>query len=165
MSNFYSDSKFGVINRKWFGLVKKMGGDSATGYTFAATKGATTTKHLVAWYPRGPIKMMKAGSFCIATITNASVDLYQARIRTRGASASTGCTWYLKSTATAVAENTVASTTTFTVSQVKAGEYVAIDTATPTTDKATAVAATTTGTLAFFIDYVPTYDPTGKWDS
>ena len=37
MSNFYDDSKFGMVNRKWFGLTKKHGGDCAAGYTFGTT--------------------------------------------------------------------------------------------------------------------------------
>jgi hypothetical protein len=54
----------------------------------------------------------------------------------------------------------VASTTTFTVRQVKAGEYITVKTGTPQTDKGTAAnTATTLGTVAFFVDYVPTWDP------
>lgn len=164
MSNFYDDSKFGVIQRKWFGLTKKHGGDAASGYTFGTTD-ATVQSQLARWYPRGPIRMIKAGSFALATITNASNDLIQVTLRTRGASASTGAQWYAKSTSTAVSAYTYASTTTFTVRQVKAGEYISIVTGTPQTDKGTAAnTATTTGTVAFFVDYVPTYDVDGKWD-
>jgi len=165
MSNFYDDSKFGVIQRKWFGLTKKHGGDVAAGYSNTQAKSATVVSHLARWYPRGPIKMVKAGSFALATISNASSDLWPAKLKTRGASASTGCTWNVKSTASDVDAYTFASTETFTVSQVKAGEYISIQTGTPTTDQATVVAATTTGTMAFFVDYVPTYDNTGKWDA
>jgi hypothetical protein len=161
MSNFYSDGKFGVINRKWFGLTKKWGGDCANGYTFATTD-ATVITQLAKWYPRGPIKMLKAGTFILGTVTNASVDRIPVRLRTRGASASLGCLFYNAKGNQAV----IASTTTFTVSKVKAGEYINIVTGTPQTDKGTAAnTATTTGTVAFFVDYVPTYDPTGKWDA
>ena len=89
MSGDYSDDAYGVINRKWFGLTKKHGGDVATGYTFGTTD-ATKQTHLVSWFPRGPIKMIKAGSFILATLSNASVDIVPGRIRTRGASASLG---------------------------------------------------------------------------
>ncbi len=164
MANMYDDSKFGVIERNWFFLRPKWGGAAATGYEgYGATKGGTTKTVVTNWYPRGPIKMLKAGRLCMATLTNASSDLHKVTILTRGASASTGCTFYAKSTATAVSQKTFASTTSFTVSQVKAGEYVTIKMNTPTTDKATVVAATTTGTLAFFIDWVRTYGTT-KWD-
>lgn len=163
MSNFYDDSKFGVINRKWFGLSNKWGGDTGNAanlYTLGTTD-ATVRTQLAKWYPRGPIKMLKAGSFVIATLVNASVDRVPVRVKTRGASASLGCLFY-----SAKALAGVASTTTFTVSQCKAGEYLSITTGTPQTDKGTAAnTATTTGTLAFFVDYVPTYDSSGKWDS
>jgi len=164
MSNFYSDSKFGVINRKWFGLTKKHGGDVAAGYTFGTTD-ATSITHLARWYPRGPVKMLKAGSRHLATMTQASSDLVPARLLTRGASASVGCTWNVKSTSTAINPYVVASTTTFTVAQVKAGEYIAVKTGTPRTDNGTAAnTATLTGTVAFFVDYVPTYSGS-QWSS
>ena len=162
MSNFYSDSKFGVIQRKWFGLTKKLGGDAATGYALnVGTTDATHVSNLARWYPRGPIKMKKFGAFVLATVVNASVDRIPCRIYTRGASASAGAVAYIGKTLFSFG-----SSTTFTVSQVKAGEYVSIVTGTPQTDKGTAAnTATTTGTLAFFLDYVPTYDSGGKWDA
>jgi hypothetical protein len=160
MSNFYEDSKFGVIQRKWFGLTKKWGGEVADGYTFGTTD-ATVRSQLAKWYPRGPIKLLKAGTFILGTVTNASVDRIPVRVRTRGASASLGCLFYNAKGNQAV----IASSTTFTVSQVKAGEYISIVTGTPQTDKGTAAnTATTTGTVAFFVDYVPTYSSDGKWD-
>lgn len=171
MANFYEDSKFGVINRQWFLLSKKFGGSSSTARAGASrgcfgTTDATSKTHVTRWYPRGPIKMLKAGSFVQATMTQASSDLVQVRLYTRGASASTGCSWYVKSTSTAVSQFTIASQSTFTVSQVKAGEYISIKTGTPSTDKGTAAnTATLTGTVAFFVDYVPTYDSSGKWDT
>lgn len=171
MAEFYSDAKFGVIKRQWFLLSKKLGGYSTTARAGASrgcfgTTDATSKVHVTRWYPKGPIKMLKAGSFVQATMTQASSDLVQARITTRGASASVGCSWYVKSTSTAVSAFTTASTTTFTVRQVKAGEYITIKTGTPVTDKGTAAnTATLTGTVAFFVDYVDTYDPTGKHDS
>ena len=163
MSNFYDDSKFGVIQRHWFGLTTKWGGsvvNTANLYTFGTTD-ATARAQVAKWYPRGPVKMIKAGTMILATVTNASVDRIPVRILTRGASASVGAVFYNAKGNQAV----VASTTTFTVKQVKAGEYVTIRTGTPQTDKGTAAnTATTTGTVAFFIDYVPTYDSTGKHD-
>lgn len=159
MSNFYSDSKFGVITRKWFGLTKKLGGDCATGYTLGTTD-ATHVSQLARWYPRGPIKMVKFGAFVLATLVNASVERVPCRIYTRGASASAGAVAYVAKTLFGFG-----STTTFTNDRVRAGDYISIVTGTPQTDAGTAGnTATTTGTLAFFLDYVPTYDSTGKWD-
>ena len=161
-SNFYSDSKFGVIQRQWFGLTTKYGGsvvNTANLYTFGTTD-ATVRSQLAKWYPRGPIKLVKVGSFVLATLVNASVDRVPVRVKTRGASASLGGLFY-----TAKTLNSFASTTSFTVKQCKAGEYLSITTGTPQTDKGTAAnTATTTGTLAFFVDYVPTYDSSGKHD-
>lgn len=171
MSNFYEDSKFGVVKRQWFLLSKKLGGYSSTARAGASrgcfgTTDATVKTHVTRWYPKGPIKMLKAGSLMQATMTQASSDLIQARLYTRGGSASTGCSWYVKSTSTAVSAFTIASTTTFTVRQVKAGEYISIRTGTPQTDNGTAAnTATCTGTVAFFLDYVDTYDSSGKHDA
>lgn len=186
MSNFYDDAKFGIIQRKWFGLTKKWGGDVAGGFTYGTAHG-TSISHVAKFYPRGPIKITKAGSFVLATLANASSDLHIARIRTRGASASIAVQWYMKSTSTQVLQAVIASNTpqnglptgnpptttsgnTTVINQCKAGEYLQVMTATPTTDKATRVQATTTGSTAFFVDYVPTFmdlskGGLGKWDS
>src|SRR3990172_2593908 len=154
----YDSGKYGVITRKWFGLTKKHGGDVSAGYTFGTTD-ATKITHLTRWYPRGPIKMVKAGSRILATMTQASSDLVPARLVTRGASASAGAGWNVKSTSTAPAPYAVASTETFTVRQCRAGEYISIVTGTPRTDKGTAAnTATCLGTAAFFVDYEPTFD-------
>jgi len=163
MANSYDDAKYNVIRRKWFGLTKKCGGETAAGFTFGTTD-ATVQTHVTRWYPRGPIKMLKAGCLRLATLTSASVDLIVAKFLTRGGSASVGCTFNVKSTSTAVAPYTIASTETFTVDQVKAGEYITIKTGTPKTDKGTAAnTATALGTVAFFLDWVPTYS--AKWDN
>ena len=162
MSGRYDDGQYGVINRKWFGLTKKYGGDAASGYTFATTD-ATKITHLAKWYPRGPIEMIKAGSFNLATLSNASADIVPGRLRTRGASASLGASWNVKTTSTAEAPGSFSSVSTFTVNQVKAGEYISIDTGTPQTDGGTAAnTATTSGTVAFFVDYIPKFSTT-KW--
>lgn len=169
MSNFYDDSKFGVIQRQWFGLSKKWGGDrpnarAASGQGCFGTTDATVKTHFAKWYPRGPIRMVKAGVFTIASVTNASVDRVPVRFMTRGASASTGCLFYITSVPTVQAE--ISSTTTFTVKQCKAGEYITIKTGTPQTDNGTAAnTATTLGTVAFFLDYVPTWNADGKHDA
>ena len=167
MSNFYDDAKYGVIRRQWFALSKKWGGDrpnarAASGQGCFGTTDATAKTHFAKWYPKGPIKMVKAGVFTLASVTNASVDRIPVRFRTRGASASLGCLFYISNVPTVQAE--ISSTTTFTVNQVKAGEYVTIMTGTPQTDKGTAAnTATTLGTVAFFLDYIPTYS--SNWDT
>jgi hypothetical protein len=158
----YDDAKYGVITRKWFGLTEKHGGEDSGGYTFGTTD-ATNISQLARWYPKGPIRLVKFGSFALATITNASNDLLKARLLTRGASASVAASHNVKSTATARSQYTFASVETMQVSKCKAGEYLAIETATPSTDNGTAAnTATTTGTVAFFVDYTPQFEPEGS---
>jgi len=168
MSNFYSDSKFGVIQRKWFGLTAKHGGDG-TVYTFGS---ATTTTHLARWYPRGPIEIQKVGYFVAATMVGAATNKGRRQIRfyTRGASASSVGN-LVPATCGTVSAYTFNSTTSLTVTQCKAGEYLTIKSGTPRTYKAagyssgTAVQGTVNGSVAFFVDYVPKFDVDGKWDS
>lgn len=158
MSGRYDDGQYGVINRKWFGLTKKYGGDCAAGYTLGTTD-ATAIAHLARWYPKGPIKILKAGSFTLATLNGSGVDRIDCRVKTRGASASLAASF----NCFASAQFSFASDSTMTANQCKAGEYISIRTGTPETDKGTAKnTSTTTGTLAFFVDYVPMYDVT-KW--
>jgi hypothetical protein len=169
MAQFYSDAKFGVITRRWFGLSKKWGGDrlnarGASGQGCFGTTDATTKTHIAKFYPRGPVKLVKAGVMTLASVTNASVDRIPVRVMTRGASGSLGCLFYISNVPTVQAE--ISSTTTFTAPQVRAGEYLSIKTGTPQTDKGTAAnTATTTGTVSFFVDYVPIFDSSGKWDT
>lgn len=154
----YDAGKYGVITRKWFGLTTKHGGDAASGHLVANTTDATTINKVARWYPHAPIRMVKAGSRVLATMTNASNDLVPFRIETRNA-ASLGCQWNAKHTSSALNPYVVNSTTTFTVRQVKAGEYIRIRSATPRTDKGTAAnTASTSGTVAVFLDYTPSFD-------
>lgn len=161
MGNTYDDAKYGVIQRKWFGLTKKLGGETAAGYTLGTTD-ATAIAHMTRWYPKGPIKIVKAGSYTICTLNGSGVDRIDARVKTRGASASLAASW----NAFASAQFSFASdpmTTTTRVKQCKAGEYISIRTGTPETDKGTAKnTSTTTGTLAFFVDFQPLYH--SKWN-
>lgn len=162
----YDDAKYGVVERMWLGLSKKWGGDRpnarvASGQGCFGTTDATTKTHFAKVYFRGPVNMIKAGAMGLATIVNASVDRIPMRVLTRGASASLGCLLYL----TKLAPAAIASSTTFTVRQVKPGEYITVKTGTPQTDKATAAnTATTNGTVAFFIDYRRKYTEDGKHD-
>jgi hypothetical protein len=166
MSNFYDDAKFGVIQRQWFGLSKKWGGSVpnarvASGVGCFGTTDATFKTHVRRWYPRGAIRMLKAGSFILATLSTASATTITARLTTRGASASAGCTWNIKSVTAPAA---FASTVTFTVRQVKRGEYISINSATPS-GGANPNTATQAGTVAFFVDYINTYDTAGTGDA
>lgn len=154
----YDDERFGVIERKWFGLTKKYGGDCAAGYTLGTTD-ATAIAHLARWYPKGPIKLVKAGSFTMCTLNGSGVDKIDCRVKTRGASASLCASFNCFSSA----QFAFASDITMSYPTVKAGEYISIRTGTPETDKGTAKnTSTTTGTLAFFVDYVRKF--AANWD-
>jgi hypothetical protein len=160
MGNAYDDAKYGVVQRKWFGIESRGG---YRGYTFGTTD-ATSITHVKRWYPgRGPVKLLKAAVVRLATMTNASNDIIPVSFYTRGASASLACTLYAKNTSTAQAPWTVSSTTSLDYTTCKAGEYITIKSGTPRTDKGTAAnTATTTGTVAFYVDYVPLYST--SWD-
>jgi len=180
VTDFYEDSKYGVINRKWFGLTKKAGGDCAAGYTFSGSGSSIT--HLARWYPRGPIEVIKAGFRVLATLATAAnatggavrskhqVKYYKS---TSGAMASVMATNHIQvGDASPTAHPrpglwSIASTGAIRSGNVvDAGQFVSIYVATPTSDDGTMAAAVGTlsdgGTLAFFIDYVPHYS--SKWD-
>lgn len=157
----YSDDRFQFIERMWFGLNKAVATTTTdygqAGLTFA-TKGATTIRHIPYWLPKGPITMKKAGYVVTTAIACASSGIRPVRILTRGASASAGCT--ITPACATQAIGTINSTTTFTVAQCKAGEYVVIMTASTQTEKGTEKLATTTGAISVWIDYVRTFDNT-----
>lgn len=167
MANFYDDAKFGVITRTWFGLTQKNGGQDAA-IVFSS---ATTTTHITKWHPRGPIKIQKVGYLVQATMVGKATNKGRREFRflTRGASASVVAK-LLPATCGTVSAYTFNSTTSLTVAQVKAGEYVTIKSGTPVTYTTTyalgtAVQGTVNGSVAFFVDWVPTYDYGGKWDN
>jgi hypothetical protein len=178
----YEDSKYGFRQRKWFGLGAKWGGE-ATPYMYSSFATLTITEkgvkaggfymgthdpgtitHVEKWYPSGPILIKKVGVFICSTLNNASGGLANFQFLTRGASASVIGTVQVSSCTES--EGTIAaSKTSLTVDQCKAGEYITIKSYEPTTKtNGTEVKATTTGRVAFFIDYVPRFDQSGRWD-
>jgi hypothetical protein len=166
--NLYDDGKYENIDRVWFGLTKKHGGACAAGFTFGTTD-ATKQTHVTRYYPKGPCKVIKFGARWLATAATASGETILARIIGPGPAITSMASVKIKNTATTVAPYTVASiessdTTDFSLTAVGAGEYITIETATPTTTAGTAAnTATTDGTVAFFVDIVPTYD-VDKWN-
>ena len=164
--NFYDSNKFGVIERHWFGLTKKAGGDAANGFTFGTTD-ATTGTFVERFYPKGPIEILKIGAQVLATMTNASNDLVPVRFVGRGASASAMGDFYPKSTSSAAAPWSIASRTPSAGTHLRAGEYIHVRYATPRTDNGTAAnTATTTGSVALFMDYRRKFvGGSGKWNT
>ena len=142
MSNFYDDSKYGVIERKWFGRTVKAGGSTASGFTFDESTDTEVTR----WYPRGPIEIKKFGVMTLATLGKGE-EVFAIR--------KSGSTRVATVTAsTTSAPWTIASTVTVSSANVAAGSYLDI------------IASTnvcSTGTCAVFVDFVRRYST--KWDS
>jgi hypothetical protein len=157
----YSDERFGVIERKWFGLTKKAGGDAASGFTFGTTD-ATSINQVTRFYPKGPIRMQKFGYLTLGTVSGGGtgMDVVPLRLRVDGSNESSTI-----NIPTAAAPWSIGSTTTFTNEVVDAGSYIDIITGTPQTSDGTAAnTATSSGTVAFFLDYTRAYDNQTKWD-
>ena len=173
-TSFYDDGKYGVISRKWFGLTKKFGGDCAYGYTLGS---ATAITHLARWYPKGPINIIKCGLRVLATLATAATNSSTERMPVRfskssaaGASQTTlidSFNLYVGDNANAPAIRTIASGgKTLSSPEVEAGRFITIRTGTVTTAGGTepGTNGTVSGTVAFFIDWVPRFDIGGAWD-
>jgi len=183
MYNTYDAAKFHVITRQWFGLTTKMGGECSA--AIAPLTGSASTATLVTrWYPRGPIKVLKIGYLNVATASaaaNATGATSRALIPFE----------FYKSSAALVARTTllgslvarialvaltytplwnVASKTDLASQEVEAGRFITIFAATPTDaagDQAAGVGTCmVSGSFAFYIDWVPKYDPSNeKWNT
>ena len=170
MTSFYDDSKYGVIERTWFGLPRRYGGECASGFTIAS---GTTETVVLRYYPKGPIEIVKAGAFVLATVSSADN--------------STGCVdrqrlpvEFWKSNASGTARSTLLASTHVVLgdtgrtarfgfasnespasAEVEAGRFITVFLATPNSDNGTAAGADGTimggGTLAFFIDWKRRY--------
>lgn len=163
MSNFYDDSKFGVITRKWFGQTPKHGGESANGYTFGTTD-ATVISHLARHYPKGPIAIQKIGAQVLATIGggSAAFDVIPTYLTKNGSRVST----FTFNISDAGAAYSVASVEPTAEQVIDAGSYYGFETATPQSDSGTDYnTATVTGTVAFFVDWRPVWIESNKWDT
>lgn len=141
MSNSYDDSKYGVIERHWFGLPKLAGGGAAAGITFNETQAAVVKR----FYPRGPIKILKLGVQTLATLGKGE-QLFGLCV---------GGTATVKGTivaSSASAPYTIASKTLATT--LSAGSYLSLLASTN---------VCSTGTVAVFMDFRRLYDG-AKWD-
>lgn len=130
----YDDAKFGVVQRRWFGLTKKCGGETAAGFTMTADATMVTR-----WYPKGPCYITKLGVQHLATQggTDTVIQLKRNSSALATVVASTdSAPWTIASKAV----NKV----------IDAGSYLQF-----------AVHGTVaTGTVAVFIDYHPLFHPT-----
>lgn len=136
----YSDGKYGVIERHWFGLTKKAGGNSADGFTLNETEGTKVTR----FYPKGPIVLQKFGVLTLATAGKS--ELYHVLWKNGSTrldevlSSTTSAPWTINS----VALDDV----------IDAGSYLTITGST---------SGCSTGSFAYFVDYRRSYDGS-KWD-
>lgn len=156
--NFYSDSKYGVIERTWFGLTAKWGGEVAAGVTFNETQANVNPKK---WYPKGPIEIIKLGVMTLATLGKGE-QLFGLTVQ--GTATVKGVV--VASTASAPA--TIASNPL-----TPGGSYQGYSTgaARPTLAAGsylTFLASTnvcSTGTVALFVDWRRRFSSAGKWDT
>lgn len=160
----YSDAKFQIIERTWFGLHLNKGGcvAAASGFTCGA-EAATSNNHIAAYYPKGPIRLLKFGVMVQKAVacTATAMDRIPFRLRVNAGNETSNV--YI---ADAAAAYTIGSTTTFTNPVVDAGSYIDIIQGTPQSGDGTeVVTGTVTGTFAYFIDWVREYTPEATdWD-
>lgn len=143
MSDFYSDDKYGVVERHWFGLSKANGGAAAAGFTFNETQAALIKRY----YPKGPIRLLKIGVMTLATLGKGE-ELIGLTV---------GGTATVKATivaSTASAPYTIASKTLAT--SLSAGSYLSLLASTN---------VCSTGSVAVFIDFRRAFDAAGKHEA
>lgn len=138
--SFYSDKKYDVIERKWFGLSKANGGDAAAGFTFNETQAALIKRY----YPKGPIRLLKIGVMTLATLGKGE----QLVGLTVDGTATVKATIVASTTS---AQYTIASKTLATV--VQPGSYLSLLASTN---------VCSTGSIAVFIDFRRFFNT--KWD-
>lgn len=135
----YDDQKFGLVERHWFSLPVKLGGQAAAGFTFNETEGVKMTR----WYPRGPVTLQKFGALVLSTLGKGE-QLF--RLSKQGAA---GTLLDRLVCSTTAAQYTIASKALDDV--IDAGSYLTIFGSTN---------VCSTGSVAFFIDYRRSYDAT-----
>lgn len=174
----YNDDAFNVIERKWFGLTQKHGGDVAAGFTIASGSAAVSVTR---WYPKSPITIMKVGAYVLATLASAanatgSVDRVRVPIHVEKSSAN-GTTRTTLLGSTRVIAGDTGRTARFGIAsreksalasrEVEAGRFITLRIATAHSHNGTAAGAVgtvlRTGTLAYFIDWKRKYSSTGQW--
>ena len=164
----YSNDKFSVITRTWFGKTNKHGGNFTSAYTFGS---GTVADKLARWYPKGPIKVLKIGHQILATLstpaTGGAIDVVPYRIYKSNAAGAAKSTLIASNAVMADDANreaiyAIGSKETIASAEVEAGRFITLRTATPVTGDATAGDGTVGGSAAFFIDWVPKYS--AKWE-
>lgn len=172
----YDSAAFHVVERIYWGLTRKHGGDASAGISQAGS--GTSTTPVTRFYPKGPIDIVSFGVRVLATLATAA--------NATGATARSRIPFRLyKSTANGTAKGTVMATFHLQVgdasptahprlalygvasdfslasNEVERGRYLTVFTGTPSSDKGTLPAAPgtmlRTGTYALFMDYARKY--------
>jgi hypothetical protein len=144
--SFYDDAKYGVIERQWFGLTTKHGGQANAPITFNETAAYKVTR----WYPKGPIKIKKFGLRVLATMGKGEQEF---KLMKNGTSIGKVIA---STTGAPYSQLTNAMNTSFTVSTVPDGDYLGVYASTN---------VCSTGSVAFFIDYTRMFDAAGTtWE-
>lgn len=147
MGSFYDDSKFGVVERIWFGLTTKHGGQAASGLTFNESEANKVAR----FYPKGPIKIHGFGLRVLATLGKGEQTFVLFKNGTTRIGAVVASTTGINYSQTDNAVNTSP-----TVSTLPDGDYL------------TLLASTnvcSTGTIAFFVDFTRAFDAgDNNWD-
>jgi hypothetical protein len=174
----YNDDAFNVIERSWFGLPRKYGGQTASGFTIGS---GTAEVSVLRWYPKTPCTVMKVGAFVLATVASAvsatgSVDRARVPIIFEKSSANgTTRTTVLGSCNVVIGDT--GRTARFGIAsrekdalasrEVEAGRFISIRIATANSHNGTksGVIGTImqTGTLAYFIDWKRKFSADGQW--
>lgn len=174
----YDDARFGVISRKWFGRPLTKGGDAASGIAISGT--ATTKTVVKGYYPKGPIVVEKIGVQAVATLASAAnatgsvlrqrvpIEFYKGTSSTPRQTMIGSCHAIIgdggRTALWGIASQEGGSLAS---QEVEAGKAIAIFMATANSDNGSAAAGVgtvvRTGTLAYFMDYRPKYDP-AKWE-
>lgn len=142
----YDDAKYNVIERQWFGLTTKHGGQAASGITFNETEGAKVAR----WYPKGPILVKKFGLRVLATMGKGEEVFVlfkngSSRIGTVVAS-TTGLNYTQP-------DNAVNDSPDSDYATIPEGDYLTLHASTN---------VCSTGTIAFFVDFTRAFDGAGS---
>lgn len=178
--SFYSDQKFGVIQRRWFGRPLTKGGEAAAAVAIIAS--GTTKTVMTKFYPKGPIKIEKVGCQVVATLASAdnatgSVKRQRIQVKFYKGTNSTPRTTLIGSChaicgaggRTALMGIASQMGANLASPEVEAGKCLTIYLASANSDKGTVMTAIGTvaggGTLAYFIDFRSHFDTTAKWEA
>lgn len=142
----YDDERYGVVERKVFGLPARAGGGGMadTPITFNESESTPVER----WYPGGPINIIKAG-LTVHTAIGKGEEIFTLK-------KDNSVTVVQLTASTSAAEWTVASTTTIASAHVGAASYL------------TLIASTnicSTGSVSVWIDYTRFFEETGNWET